>query len=111
MKVAGLIKQYDYPMVLNVVLHRQNIDHVGQLLEMAEQLGAEYVELANTQYYGWALLNRDHLLPSREQLERAERVTNEFRARVGDRMKIYFVVPDYYATRPKACMNGWGRCF
>ena len=111
MKVASLIKQYDYPMVLNVVLHRQNIDHVGQLLEMAEQLGAEYVELANTQYYGWALLNRDHLLPSREQLERAERLTNEFRARVGDRMKIYFVVPDYYATRPKACMNGWGSVF
>jgi PqqA peptide cyclase len=111
MKVARLIKQYDYPMVLNVVLHRQNIDHVGQLLEMAEQFGAEYVELANTQYYGWALLNRDHLLPSREQLEQAERVTNEFRARVGDRMKIYFVVPDYYATRPKACMNGWGSVF
>jgi PqqA peptide cyclase len=111
MKVAGLIKQYDYPMVLNVVLHRQNIDHVGELLEMAEQFGAEYVELANTQYYGWALLNRDHLLPSREQLERAERVTNEFRARIGDRMKIYFVVPDYYATRPKACMNGWGSVF
>jgi PqqA peptide cyclase len=111
MKVARLIKQYDYPMVLNVVLHRQNIDHVGQLLEMAEQLGAEYVELANTQYYGWALHNRDHLLPSREQLEKAEKVTNEFRARVGERMKIYFVVPDYYANRPKACMNGWGSVF
>ena len=110
-KVAKLIKQHDYPMVLNVVLHRMNIDHIQQILEMAEAMGAEYLELANTQYYAWAMVNRDQLLPSREQLERAERITNEFRARIGDRMKIYFVVPDYYATRPKACMNGWGAVF
>jgi pyrroloquinoline quinone biosynthesis protein E len=110
-KVAKLIKQHDYPMVLNVVLHRMNIDHIEQILEMAEAMGAEYLELANTQYYAWALVNRDQLLPSREQLERAERITNEFRARIGDRMKIYFVVPDYYASRPKACMNGWGSVF
>jgi pyrroloquinoline quinone biosynthesis protein E len=111
MKVAKLIKQYDYPMVLNVVLHRHNIDHMAQILEMAEQFGVEYLELANSQYYGWALLNREHLLPSREQLERAEAITNEFRKRVGERMRIYFVVPDYYANRPKACMNGWGAVF
>ena len=110
-KVAKLIKQYDYPMVLNVVLHRLNIDHIEQILEMAEAMGAEYLELANTQYYAWALVNRDQLLPSREQLERAEEVTNQFRARIGDRMKVYFVVPDYYANRPKACMNGWGSVF
>mgnify|MGYP002621998205 CR=1 FL=1 len=110
-KVAKLIKQYDYPMVLNVVLHRLNIDHVGQILEMAEAMGAEHVELANTQYYAWAFENRQHLLPSREQLERAEKITNEFRDRVGNRMKVYFVVPDYYANRPKACMNGWGSVF
>jgi pyrroloquinoline quinone biosynthesis protein E len=110
-RIAKLVKQYGYPMVLNVVLHRLNIDHVGQILELAAELEAEYVELANTQYYGWAYLNRDLLLPSREQLERAEEVTNRFRERVGDRMKIYFVVPDYYANRPKACMNGWGSVF
>jgi pyrroloquinoline quinone biosynthesis protein E len=110
-RVARLVKQYDYPMVLNVVLHRLNIDHVGQILAMAEELGAEYVELANTQYYGWAYLNRDRLLPSREQLARAEAVTNAFRARVGSRMKIYFVVPDYHERRPKPCMNGWGSVF
>jgi pyrroloquinoline quinone biosynthesis protein E len=110
-KVAALIKKYEYPMVLNVVLHRMNIDHVQQILEMAERMGAEHVELANTQYYGWAFRNRDQLLPSREQLERAEAATNEFRARVGNAMKIYFVVPDYYATRPKKCMNGWGTTF
>jgi pyrroloquinoline quinone biosynthesis protein E len=110
-KVAKLIKQYDYPMVLNCVLHRLNIDHVGKILEMAEAMGAEQVELANTQYYSWAMVNRDQLMPSREQLQRAEQVTNEFRERVGNKMKIYFVVPDYYATRPKACMNGWGSVF
>src|SRR5712671_6199584 len=110
-KVGALIKQYDYPMVLNVVLHRLNIDHVQQILEMAEQLGAEYVELANTQYYGWAYLNRDKLLPSLEQLQRAEEVTNRFRERVGSKMRIFFVVPDYYETRPKPCMSGWGSLF
>ncbi len=110
-KVAKLIKDYDYPMVFNCVLHRLNIDHTKEILEMAEAMGAEYVELANTQYYAWAHLNRDQLLPSREQLEKAERVTNEFRARVGSKVKVYFVVPDFYANRPKACMNGWGSVF
>jgi pyrroloquinoline quinone biosynthesis protein E len=111
LRAARLIKDHDYPMVLNVVLHRLNIDHVGKILEMAEQLGAEYVELANTQYYGWGYLNRDGLLPTREQLERANEITQRFRDRVGERMRIFFVVPDYFETRPKACMNGWGSVF
>jgi len=110
-KVAALIKKYNYPMVLNVVLHRLNIDHVAEILEMAEQMGAEYVELANTQYYGWAWLNRDRLLPSREQLQRAEETLQRFREKVGRKMKIFFVVPDYFETRPKACMNGLGSVF
>ncbi|HKD54139.1 MAG TPA: pyrroloquinoline quinone biosynthesis protein PqqE [Steroidobacteraceae bacterium] len=109
--VAALIREHGYPMVLNVVLHRLNIDHVAEILDMAERMGAQYVELANTQYYGWAWLNRDQLLPSRAQLERAEAVTQRFRARVGTRMQIYFVVPDYFETRPKACMNGLGSVF
>ncbi len=110
-RVAELVQKYDYPMVLNVVLHRHNIDHVEEILEMAERLGAEYVELANTQYYAWAHVNRDQLLPSSDQVRRAEEATNRFRERVGTRMKIYFVVPDYHANRPKACMNGWGSLF
>ncbi|HVH83740.1 MAG TPA: pyrroloquinoline quinone biosynthesis protein PqqE [Steroidobacteraceae bacterium] len=110
-RVAELIRRYDYPMVLNVVLHRLNIDHVGEILAMAERMGAQYVELANTQYYGWAWLNRAHLLPSRAQLERAEEVTRTVRTRVGSRMQIYFVVPDYFETRPKPCMNGLGSVF
>lgn len=110
-KVAAMIKEYDYPMVLNVVIHRYNIEHIGEILEMAEQIGADYVELANTQYYGWSLLNRSQLMPTREQLDRAEAITNRFRERVGNRMKVFFVVPDYYADRPKKCMNGWGEVF
>ena len=110
-EVAPLIRRYDYPMVLNVVLHRLNIDHVDEILAMAEAMGAQYVELANTQYYGWAWLNREQLLPSRAQLERAEAATQRFRERVGARMQIYFVVPDYFETRPKACMSGLGSVF
>ena len=110
-RVAALIKKYRYPMVLNVVLHRLNIDHVEEILGMAERMGADYVELANTQYYGWAWRNRDQLLPSREQLRRAEEVTARFRERVGARMRIFFVVPDYFETRPKPCMSGLGRLF
>jgi pyrroloquinoline quinone biosynthesis protein E len=110
-RIAKLIKEHDYPMVLNVVIHRLNIDHVGQILEMAEALGAEYVELANAQYYGWAHLNRDQLLPTREQIVRAEKITKRFREKVGRKMRIFFVVPDYFETRPKACMNGWASIF
>lgn len=110
-KAAALIKRYDYPMVLNVVLHRLNIDHVEQILQIAQQMEADYVELANTQYYGWAWLNRERLLPSHEQVLRAEATTQRFREKVGDRMKIYFVVPDYFERRPKPCMNGLGSVF
>lgn len=110
-KVAALIKQHGYPMVLNVVLHRLNIDHTAQILDMAEAMTADYVELANTQYYGWAWHNRRQLLPSREQVERAEMVTQSYRAKPDQRMKIYFVVPDYFERRPKPCMNGLGSIF
>jgi pyrroloquinoline quinone biosynthesis protein E len=110
-RVAALIKKYDYPMVLNVVLHRLNIDHVEQILHMAERMEAEYVELANTQYYGWAWKNREQLLPSRDQVRRAEETTARFRERIGEKMRIYFVVPDYFERRPKPCMNGMGSVF
>jgi len=110
-RVAALIKEHEWPMVLNCVIHRMNIDHIDKIIDMALDLGAEYLELANAQYYSWAVVNRDHLLPSREQLENAERITNEYRERIGNRMKIIFVVPDYYENRPKKCMNGWGNVF
>jgi pyrroloquinoline quinone biosynthesis protein E len=109
--VAKMIKANGWPMVMNVVIHRLNIDHIDRIIEMAADFGAEYIELANSQYYSWAHVNRDQLLPSREQLVRAEAVTKEWRAKLGDRMKIFFVVPDYYEGRPKKCMNGWGNVF
>ncbi|ATE60804.1 pyrroloquinoline quinone biosynthesis protein PqqE [Thauera sinica] len=110
-RVAATIKANGWPMVMNCVIHRLNIDYIENIIDMAVELGAEYLELANSQYYSWALLNRDHLLPSREQIERAERITNERRRRYGERIRIFFVVPDYYETRPKKCMNGWGSVF
>ena len=110
-RTAQMIKANGWPMVLNCVMHRLNIDYIEQIIELAVELGAEYLELANTQYYSWAELNRDGLLPSREQLERAERVTNACRQKLGDKLRIFFVVPDYYENRPKKCMNGWGNIF
>ena len=110
-KAAQLIQENGWPMVLNCVIHRLNIDYIDKIIELAVDLGAEYLELANSQYYSWAQLNRDGLMPSREQLERAERVTNQYREKLGDKLRIFFVVPDYYETRPKKCMNGWGNIF
>ena len=110
-RTAQMIKANGWPMVLNCVVHRLNIDYIEQIIDLAVELGAEYLELANTQYYSWAELNRDGLLPSREQLERAERVTNACRDKLGDKLRIFFVVPDYYENRPKKCMNGWGNIF
>jgi len=110
-KAAALIKAHGYPMVMNCVIHRMNIDHIDRIIELAVELDAEYLELANTQFYSWAHINRDHLLPTREQLQGAEAATNRWREQLGTRMKIFFVVPDYYETRPKKCMNGWGNVF
>ena len=111
LEMARLVKKYDYPMVLCFVLHRHNQDQVEQILEMALSLQADYVELATTQYYGWALLNRDQLLPTREQVEHAEAVAHCYQEKLKGRMRIYYVVPDYYEERPKACMKGWGSIF
>ena len=111
LQVAQWVKQHGYPMVLCVVLHRQNIHQMPEILAMAETLGADYLELANTQYYGWAHVNRDQLLPTREQFLEAEKIAQAYKEKVGNKMKIYYVVPDYYEDRPKACMNGWGTTF
>lgn len=110
-RVARLIKAQGWPMVMNVVIHRLNIDHIGRIIEMAEALGAEYLELANTQYYSWALENRDQLLPTREQLQRAEAVADAWRRKLDGRMRLFFVAPDYHEGRPKKCVNGWGHMF
>ncbi len=110
-KVAATIKRHGYPMVLNCVLHRYNLPHVGRIIEMAESMGADVLELANTQYYGWAWLNRAELMPGREALAAAEREVERHRARLGSRLKILWVSPDYADAKPKACMAGWGSVF
>ena len=107
-RVAREIKAQGWPMVMNVVIHRLNIDHVDRIIAMADELGAEYLELANTQYYSWAYLNRDQLLPTREQLRRAEAVTDHWRRKLGGRLRLFFVAPDYHDGVAKKCANGWG---
>jgi PqqA peptide cyclase len=110
-KVAATIKSLGYPMVMNCVLHRYNLPHVGRIIEMAEAIGAEYLELANTQYYGWAWLNRQALMPAPGDLIAAEKIVDEHKARLAGRMKIFWVSPDYVDAKPKPCMAGWGAVF
>ncbi|RUT08853.1 coenzyme PQQ synthesis protein E [Dulcicalothrix desertica PCC 7102] len=106
---ARLVKELGFPLTLNVVLHRQNLDRIEEIIELAETLQADRIELANTQYYGWALKNRAALLPTREQLEHAEQVVKAAQQRRKIPMGILYVIPDYYDKYPKPCMGGWGQ--
>ncbi len=110
-EMARLVKAYEYPMVLNIVIHRKNIDQIRDILEMTVELDADYVELASTQYYGWSRINVDQLLPTRDQLARAEIVAKEYQERMKGKSRIIYVIPDYFENRPKPCMNGWGAIF
>jgi pyrroloquinoline quinone biosynthesis protein E len=105
---ARVARELDFPLTLNCVLHRHNLDRIEEVLALALALGAQRLELANTQYYGWAALNQDALAPSREQLARAEEAVNRFRARVGPRVDVLWVLPDLHEELPKPCMGGWG---
>lgn len=111
LEVARWVKELGMPLTLNIVLHRDNLDRVSAMIELAERMRADRLELANTQYLGWALTNRRALLPTREQLERARAVAAEARQRLLGRMEVLFVTPDYYGRYPKSCMDGWGRRF
>ena len=110
-EMAKAVKKHGYPMVLCFVLHRQNEVYVKDILDLAITLDADYVELATTQYYGWAYHNREYLIPTREQLQNAEKVAKEYQDRLKGKMKIYYVIPDYFENRPKRCMDGWGSIF
>ena len=111
LEVAALVREAGLPLTMNAVVHRQNLERLPQLIALALALGAERLEVAHVQYYGWALANRRALLPTIEQLDRATAVVEEARARLKGVLTIDYVVPDYYARRPKACMGGWGRQF
>ncbi len=111
LEMARAVKKNGYPMVLCFVLHRQNEPYVREILDLAISLDADYVELATTQYYGWAFHNKDYLIPTREQLCKAETVAKEYQEKLKGKMKIYYVIPDYFEDRPKKCMDGWGSIF
>ena len=110
-RAAQIARQLGFSLTINVVLHRQNLDRIEAIISMAEELGAERLELANTQYNGWALKNRAALLPARAQVEHAARVADAARRRLAGRMEILYVLPDYFEPFPKACLHGWGRVF
>jgi pyrroloquinoline quinone biosynthesis protein E len=106
---ARAARELGFPLTINCVLHRQNLDRIEEILALAEELGAQRLELANTQYYGWAVVNQRALMPTRAQLERGEEAVQRFRARVGPRITVLWVLPDYYEDLPKPCMGGWAR--
>jgi PqqA peptide cyclase len=111
MDLAGKIAAHRLAFTINIVVHRQNLARLEEMIALAEELGAGRLEIANVQYYGWALENRNWLLPTHAQLDHSLAVIDAARARLRGRMRIDFVVPDYYAKYPKACMGGWGRKF
>ncbi len=108
---ARRIREAGLPLTANFVIHRLNSERVEAMIALGEELGADRIEIAHTQYYGWALLNRNVLMPGREQLEQTNRVINSERERLNGRITIDYVIPDYHAARPKACMGGWGNRF
>jgi PqqA peptide cyclase len=108
-ELSRLIRRHKIAFTVNLVIHRQNIDHLEEMISFIEQLAPDRMEIAHTQYYGWALKNRAALLPTREQLEKAVEAVSSAEKRLAGRIRIDFVVPDYYARFPKACMGGWGR--
>ncbi|MEV0275747.1 pyrroloquinoline quinone biosynthesis protein PqqE [Streptomyces sp. NPDC050610] len=105
-RAAALVRAAGLPLGLNVVLHRANLDAVGDLIDLAAAWGADRIELANTQFYGWALENRAALLPTRDQLDRARQTVERRRWAGGP--ELVWVVPDYFDGEPKPCMGGWG---
>ena len=110
-EAALRVREAGLPLTVNAVMHRQNLERLPAVIEQAVELGAARLEVAHVQYYGWALANRDALLPTREQLDEATTIVEAARERLRGRLVIDYVVPDYHAALPKACMGGWGRRF
>jgi pyrroloquinoline quinone biosynthesis protein E len=109
MAAARIARELDFPLTINCVLHRQNLDRIEEILDLTLELDAQRLELANTQYYGWAVANQDALMPTLEQLQRGEAAVRRFRERVGPKVDVLWVLPDYFEDLPKPCTGGWGR--
>jgi len=111
LQAAEWVKELDFAFSVNVVLHRANLDHLAEIIDMAAALGADRIELANTQYYGWAVLNRESLMPTRDQIERSEAIVDRAVEKYRGKMQIIYVLPDYYSEFPKPCQGGWGNFY
>jgi pyrroloquinoline quinone biosynthesis protein E len=111
LEVAKWTRELELPLTVNAVMHRQNLHQLPDIIQMAVDLDADRLEVANVQYYGWALKNRAALMPTLEQIEETSRIVEDAQARLKGTLAIDYVVPDYYALRPKKCMGGWGRQF
>jgi PqqA peptide cyclase len=109
LRAAALVRGAGLPLTLNFVVHRQNLAHVPAMIALAETVGAGRIEIAHVQYYGWGLVNRAALLPTRAQVDAATDAVEAARERLKGRIMIDYVPPDYHAERPKACMGGWAR--
>jgi PqqA peptide cyclase len=108
-ELAREIRTHKIAFTVNLVVHRQNLDHLDEMIAFIEQLHPDRIEIAHTQYYGWALANRASLMPTPAQVEKAVAIVADAEKRLAGRIRIDSVVPDYYAKFPKACMGGWGR--
>ncbi|PWT80922.1 MAG: pyrroloquinoline quinone biosynthesis protein PqqE [Blastocatellia bacterium] len=108
---AEVVRELGFAFSINAVLHRANLDRIGDIIELAAALGADRLELANTQYYGWALENRTALMPTAAQVAAAQTIADEAIRRYRGRMQIIYVLPDYHETYPKPCYGGWGRVY
>jgi PqqA peptide cyclase len=109
LSAAAIVKTLGFAFSINVVLHRANIDRVDEMIDLAGSLGADRLELANTQYYGWALENRNALMPTRAQVAAASDVADAAMRRYRGQMQIVYVLPDYFESYPKPCYGGWGK--
>jgi pyrroloquinoline quinone biosynthesis protein E len=110
-RVARFVREAGLPLTLNLVVHRQNLHHLEDMIALAVDLDAHRVEIAHVQYYGWGLVNRAALVPTYGQLKEATAIVERARERLKGVLVFDYVVPDYYARRPKSCMGGWGRRF
>jgi pyrroloquinoline quinone biosynthesis protein E len=109
LRVLEWLKRHRIAVTLNFVVHRRNIDQLQEMLSLVEGSSATRVEFANVQYYGWAFANRDSLLPTRAQLTESIDFLKKSQERLAGKIKIEYVVPDYYAKYPKPCMGGWAQ--
>ncbi len=108
---AALVRELGFAFTVNVVLHRMNLDRVGEFIDLAHEMGADRIELANTQYYGWGLKNRDALMPTPEQVARSQPIVEDRMRRYRNELSIVYVLPDYYQPYPKPCYGGWGKLY